>query len=55
MIAPTACISGVGKSLGMNIKKVIGATGDKHSNLKNKADAVVHILNEEEETTDDIP
>ena len=36
MIAPTAIIAGLGQSIGLDMIKVEGATGDYHTNLDNK-------------------
>lgn len=41
MIAPTAIIQGMGKTLDMDIIEVEGATGDYHTNLDNKASIVL--------------
>ncbi|KAJ4460306.1 putative bisphosphoglycerate-independent phosphoglycerate mutase [Paratrimastix pyriformis] len=44
MIAPTAIIAGVGMTLGMDLIKVPGASGDYHSNYTAKAQAFCHAL-----------
>ncbi|TMW68629.1 hypothetical protein Poli38472_006097 [Pythium oligandrum] len=41
MIAPTCIIAGLGMSLGIELLKVPGATGDYHTNLLNKAEAAL--------------
>ena len=37
MIAPTAIIAGLGKSIDLDLVEVEGATGDYHTNFTNKA------------------
>lgn len=44
LIAPTCIIAGLGMTVGMDIIKVEGATGDYHTNFQAKADAVVENL-----------
>lgn len=41
MIAPTAIINGLGQSIGMDVIKVEGATGDYHSDYSKKIEAAV--------------
>ena len=41
IIAPTAIIQGLGKTIGLDYIKVEGATGDYNTNLINKAKAAV--------------
>ncbi|KAL9656437.1 hypothetical protein ABK040_005202 [Willaertia magna] len=49
MIAPTAIIAGLGKSIGIDVKKVNGATGDYRTNLMKKGEGFVNILMDKEE------
>lgn len=44
MIAPTCIIAGLGMSLGFDLIKAPGATGDYHTNLLAKADTAVSTL-----------
>lgn len=44
MIAPTAIINGLGQTLGMDIIKVKGATGDYSTDLIAKADALIENI-----------
>lgn len=44
MIAPTCIIAGLGMSLGFDLVKAPGATGDYHSNLLAKADTALELL-----------
>ncbi|KAM3145987.1 hypothetical protein pb186bvf_001965 [Paramecium bursaria] len=44
IIAPTAIIQGLGKTIGLDYIKVEGATGDYNTNLINKAKAAVKCL-----------
>ncbi|KAJ8656981.1 hypothetical protein O0I10_007315 [Lichtheimia ornata] len=44
LIAPTCIIAGLGMTVGMDIIKVEGATGDYHTNFQAKADAAVENL-----------
>lgn len=44
MIAPTAIIAGIGKSLSMDIIRVPGATGDYSSNIMEKGKAALELL-----------
>lgn len=44
LIALTCIIAGLGMTVGMDIIKVEGATGDYHTNFQAKADAVVENL-----------
>lgn len=46
MIAPTCIINGLGQSLGMDIVKVQGATGDYHTDIMAKGKAAVKALQE---------
>jgi 2,3-diphosphopglycerate-independent phosphoglycerate mutase len=46
MIAPTAIISGIGQTIGLDVKQVEGATGDYHTNLINKGRAAFKYLSE---------
>eukprot|EP01006_Ploeotia_vitrea_P022117 TRINITY_DN54532_c0_g1_i1.p1 TRINITY_DN54532_c0_g1~~TRINITY_DN54532_c0_g1_i1.p1 ORF type:complete len:429 (-),score=16.91 TRINITY_DN54532_c0_g1_i1:451-1737(-) len=48
VIAPTAIIGGLAMSLGMPRLQVPGATGDYHTNLDKKADALVENLTKDE-------
>ena len=45
-VAGGALYKGTSRYVGIEVAEVPGATGDKHTNLKNKADAVVNSLNE---------
>lgn len=44
MIAPTCIIAGLGMSLGIDLVKAPGATGDYHTNLLSKAETALEIL-----------
>lgn len=46
MIAPTCIIAGLGMSLGFDLVKAPGATGDYHTNLMSKAETALHMLGE---------
>ena len=46
MVAPTAIIKGVGRSIGLVVEEVEGATGYYNSNLENKALKTAQLLNE---------
>ena len=48
MVAPTKVIAGIGSSLGIEILEAQGATGDYHTNLSPKVDAIVQGLVESE-------
>lgn len=48
MIAPTCIIAGLGMSLGFDLVKAPGATGDYHTNLLSKAETALHMLGEGE-------
>ena len=48
MIAPTAIIRGIGRSIGLDIVEVEGTTGYYDSNLNNKAIHCVHELNDDQ-------
>lgn len=45
MVAPTAIIKGVGRSVGLRVEDVEGATGYYNSNLENKALHTAKMLN----------
>uniref|UniRef100_K3WQF7 Metalloenzyme domain-containing protein n=1 Tax=Globisporangium ultimum (strain ATCC 200006 / CBS 805.95 / DAOM BR144) TaxID=431595 RepID=K3WQF7_GLOUD len=47
MIAPTCIIAGLGMSLGFDLVKAPGATGDYHTNLISKAETALHMLKKE--------
>jgi len=47
LIAPTCIIAGLGMSLGIDILKAPGATGDYHTNLNSKADTLVSEVTKE--------
>lgn len=44
MIAPTCIIAGLGMSLGFDLVKAPGATGDYHTNLLSKAETALAML-----------
>ncbi|GAB9470221.1 2,3-bisphosphoglycerate-independent phosphoglycerate mutase [Globisporangium polare] len=48
MIAPTCIIAGLGMSLGFDLIKAPGATGDYHTNLLSKADTALQMLRQGE-------
>jgi 2,3-diphosphopglycerate-independent phosphoglycerate mutase len=48
MIAPTCIIAGLGMSLGFDLVKAPGATGDYHTNLLSKAETALYMLGEGE-------
>lgn len=48
MIAPTCIIAGLGMSLGFDLVKAPGATGDYHTNLISKAETALHMLGQGE-------
>lgn len=48
MIAPTCIIAGLGMSLGFDLIKAPGATGDYHTNLLSKADTALQLLHQGE-------
>lgn len=50
MIAPTAIIKGVGRSVGLRIEEVKDATGYYNSNLDNKAIHAARLLNTSDDT-----
>ena len=50
MVAPTAIIAGLGKSVGFEVKKVEGATGDYRTDLIKKGSGFVKYLLGEDET-----
>jgi 2,3-diphosphopglycerate-independent phosphoglycerate mutase len=43
-IAPTAIIAGLAETVGLEVLRVQGATGDYHTNLTNKAEAAIAAL-----------
>ena len=47
-IAPTCMIAGFAQTLGMEVLRVPGATGDYHTNLRAKGEAAVEALRREE-------
>ncbi|KAF0981883.1 hypothetical protein FDP41_011744 [Naegleria fowleri] len=49
MVAPTAIIAGLGKSIGMDLKKVEGATGDYRTDLIKKGSGFLKYLLGEDE------
>lgn len=52
MIAPTCIIAGLGMSLGFDLVKAPGATGDYHTDLISKADTALHIFGEKDSAYD---
>lgn len=50
MVAPTAIINGIGQTFCLDIVKVPGTTGDYHTNLNLKGEAVMECLKTTDKT-----
>ena len=50
MIAPTAIINGLGQSIGIDVVKIPGTTGDYHTNLDLKAEGGIKCFENKEKS-----